>query len=285
MNSFFKATINAVYLGRLALVFSVVLSVAVNAQPASRIISTDAGVTDVLIALGIGGNLVGVDVTSKTPRSLTVAKVGYHRTLSAEGLMSLKPSLIIGSDHMGPSEVISFIEKSAVILIRLPTAKNGEQLKSNIGAIGKLVGEEAKASKLLLRVDSAIADLDEQQLRADTKVAFLLQMDGRSLRLAGNGTTGDDIIGLLGGKNIAQHNAYQAVSPEALINLAPEVIIVAGRGVSNSLVKTLLNDNPLLTHTPAAANANIIEIDGRSIIAGISMSAIEAVAILAAKLN
>lgn len=285
MNSFFKVIINTVYLGRLALVFSVVLSVAVNAQPASRIISTDAGVTDVLIALGIGGNLVGVDVTSKTPRSLTVAKVGYHRTLSAEGLMSLKPSLIIGSDHMGPSEVISFIEKSAVILIRLPTAKNGEQLKSNIGVIGKSVGEEAKASKLLVRVDSAIAALDEQQLSADTKVAFLLQMDGRSLRLAGKGTSGDDIISLLGGENIAQHNAYQAVSPEALINLAPEVIIVAGRGVSDSLVKTLLNDNPLLTHTPAAANANIIEIDGRSIVAGISMSAIEAVAKLAAKLN
>jgi iron complex transport system substrate-binding protein len=285
MNSFFKATTNTIYLGRLALVFSVVLSVAVNAQPASRIISTDAGVTDVLIALGLGANLVGVDVTSKTPKSITVAKVGYHRTLSAEGLMSLKPSLIIGSDHMGPSEVISFIEKSAVILVRLPTAKNGDQLKTNIGAIGKSVGEEGKAGKLLVRVDSAIAALAEQQLSADTKVAFLLQMDGRSLRLAGNGTTGDDIIGLLGGENIAQHNAYQAVSPEALINLAPEVIIVAGRGASESLVKTLLNDNPLLTHTPAAVDGNIIEIEGRSIVAGISVSAIEAVAMLATKLN
>lgn len=285
MNLFFKATSNNVCLGRIALLFSVVLSVAVNAQPASRIISTDAGVTDVLIALGIGDNLVGVDVTSKTPRSLRVAKVGYHRTLSAEGLMSLKPSLIIGSDHMGPSEVVSFIEKSAVILVRLPTAKNGPQLKSNIGAIGKSVGEEAKASELLVRVDSAITTIDEQQLSADTKVAFLLQMDGRSLRLAGNGTTGDDIIGLLGGENIAQHNAYQAVSPEALINLAPDVIIVAGRGVSDSLVKNLLNDNPLLAHTPAAANGNIVEVDGRSIVAGISVSAIEAVAVLAAKIN
>jgi ABC-type hemin transport system substrate-binding protein len=83
---------------------------------------------------------------------------------------------------MGPSEVVSFIEKSAVILVRLPTAKNGEQLKSNIGAIGKSVGEEAKASELLVRVDSAIATIAEQQLSADTKVAFLLQMDGRSLR-------------------------------------------------------------------------------------------------------
>jgi iron complex transport system substrate-binding protein len=186
---------------------------------------------------------------------------------------------------MGPSEVISFIEKSAVILVRLPTAKNGDQLKTNIGAIGKSVGEEGKAGKLLVRVDSAIAALAEQQLSADTKVAFLLQMDGRSLRLAGNGTTGDDIIGLLGGENIAQHNAYQAVSPEALINLAPEVIIVAGRGASESLVKTLLNDNPLLTHTPAAVDGNIIEIEGRSIVAGISVSAIEAVAMLATKLN
>jgi iron complex transport system substrate-binding protein len=267
------------------LAMALALSIAVSAEPGARIISTDAGVTDVLIALGVGNDLVGIDVTSQVPASFKAEKIGYHRTLSAEGLMSLNPGLIIGGGHMGPPEVISFIEKSAVKLVRLPTAKNAEQLKRNISAIGELVEQQSKAGALLVRVDSAMAILDQQQLEPDTKVAFLLQMDGRNLRLAGKSTTGDDIISLLGGENIAEHNAYQAVSSEALINLAPDVIIVAGRGVSVSLVETLLNDNPLLAHTPAVANANIIQVDSRTIVAGISVSAIEAVAMLAIELN
>ena len=90
---------------------------------------------------------------------------------------------------------------------------------------------------------------------------------------------------MLGGDNIAEHNAYQVVSPEALINLAPEVIIVVSRGATDSLVANLLSDNPLLAHTPAAVNAKIIEFDGRSIVAGISVSAIETIALLSIKLN
>lgn len=285
MNLPFSPSRKDVALACAVLALMLVLPAAVNSQPGARIISTDAGVTDVLLALGVVNDLVGVDVTSEVPRSFEVATIGYHRTLSAEGLMSLNPGLIIGGDHMGPPEVISFIEKSDVKLVRLPTAKNAVQLKRNISAIGRLVEQESKAGKLLIRVDSAMATLDQRQLDPDTKVAFLLQMDGRNLRLAGTSTTGDDIISLLGGENIAEHNAYQAVSPEALINLAPEVIIVAGRDVSGSLVETLLNDNPLLAHTPAVANANIIEVDGRTIVAGISVSAIEAVAMLATKLN
>lgn len=267
------------------LALALLLSIGARAESSARIISTDAGVTDVLVALGVADELAGVDVTSHLPVSLKVARVGYHRTLSAEGLMSLKPSLIIGSDHMGPPEVVSFIEKSDVNLVRLPTARTTEQLRENISQIGGLVRQKEKADELLGRVDSAETILSLQQLNANTKVAFLLQMDGRSLRLAGSNTTGNDVITLLGGDNIANHSAYQAVSPEALLNLAPDVIIVAGRGNSDSLVEDLLENNPLLAHTPAVANANISEIDGRSIVAGISVSAVEAVALLATKLN
>jgi iron complex transport system substrate-binding protein len=285
MKLFVSPIIKHIHLASVLMALTIALSAAVNATTASRIISTDAGVTDVLIALGVVDSLVGVDVTSQVPASLKLPQVGYHRTLSAEGLMSLKPTLIIGSDHMGPPEVISFLDKSGVKLLRLPIARNAQQLKHNITAIGELVERESTADELLARVDNAMLTLGQQQLGAATKVAFLLQMDGRSLRLAGNSTTGDDIISLLGGDNIAEHNAYQAVSPEALINLAPEVIIVASRGVSDSLVASLLSDNPLLAHTPAAANAKIIEFDGRSIVAGISVSAIETIALLSIKLN
>jgi iron complex transport system substrate-binding protein len=291
MSQFFNYNISSLNQKKNGLGFAVLFALLLNSLMAlqvvadERIISTDAGVTDVLLALDAGAQLIAVDVTSVVPSEFSVAKIGYHRTLSAEGLISLNPSIIIGSEHMGPPEVIDFIKSSSVKLVQLPAAKDAAQLKQNIDAIGKLIDKTAIADDLLSRVDTAAATLAAQQLASATRVAFILLMDGRSLRLAGTDTVGDNIIKLMGGTNVAEQKAYQAISPEGLINLAPEVIIVAGRGQSDTLAADLLLQHPLLELTPAAKHSNISQLSGRSIIAGISIAALESVALLAKELQ
>ncbi len=250
-----------------------------------RIISTDAGVTNVLLELGVGNKIVGIDVTSEVPESLSVKKLGYHRVLSAEGLLSLNPSLIIGSDHMGPPETVAAIKKAKLKLVQLPVAKDEKTLKANIKTIGSLVGRQEQTKALLEVIDSKMLTVSSRQLASNTKVAFLLQMDGRGIRLAGKGTTGGDLIDLLGGNNLGQHNGYQTISSEALLGLEPDVIIVAGRDAEQSPVDNLLNNNPLLKHSPAAKQQKIIEVNGSALIAGISLPAIEALEIIAGKLQ
>ena len=74
----------------------------VGLQAAERIISADAGVTAVLRALQLEKELVGIDVTSTQPAGTPLPVVGYHRQLATEGLLALKPSLLVGGEHMGP---------------------------------------------------------------------------------------------------------------------------------------------------------------------------------------
>ncbi len=262
-----------------------VIGIPVAADDQYRIISTDAGVTHVLLELGVGGEIVGVDVTSEVPEKFAVKKLGYHRVLSAEGLLSLNPSLIIGSDHMGPPETIAAIKKATLKLVQLPVARDGETLKANIEAIGSLVGRQKKTKALLESIDAKMAVVDSKQLPVNAKVAFLLQMEGRGIRLAGKGTTGGDLIALLGGNNLGQHNGYQTVSSEALLSLEPDVIIVAGRGATQSPVDTLLRNNPLLKYSPAAKQKKIIEVDGSVLIAGVSLPAIDALDKIATRLQ
>ncbi|CAH0990607.1 Hemin-binding periplasmic protein HmuT [Sinobacterium norvegicum] len=252
-----------------------------NPLQADRIISTDAGSTDILLALDEGNDLVGVDVTSVVPAELSVAKLGYHRMLATEGILSLNPGLIIGSEHMGPPETIAAIEKSQIELLQLPAATNADSLKLNIKKISTAVDKQQQAQPLLAHIDKQMLSINQQQLAADTKVAFLLQMDGRSLRLAGENTTGNDIIRLLGGENLSQLPGYQSISAEALISLEPEVIIIASRDMSKPPVEALLKDNPLLVHTPAGQQQKIIAVDGRNLIAGISLTAIDSLADIA----
>ena len=72
-----------------------------------RLISTDAFVTELLFSLNADQYLVGVDVTSKLPPGYRpLANIGYHRTLSAEAILNLRPTQVIGSEFIGPQEVL-----------------------------------------------------------------------------------------------------------------------------------------------------------------------------------
>src|SRR5262245_25112097 len=55
-----------------------------------RIVSASGNVTEVLYALGLGAQVVGVDTTSTYPPATSaLPKIGYLRRLSAEGIVSL----------------------------------------------------------------------------------------------------------------------------------------------------------------------------------------------------
>ena len=250
-----------------------------------RIISTDASSTDIIIALGNGADLVGVDVTSQLPENVKAAKVGYHRTLSAEGLLSLNPNLIIGSEHMGPPETINAVKNAQLTVLQLPTARDDKTLKNNITLISKTLNKPQHAQALIEHINTQMNQLKQRQLSTITSVAFLLQMDGRGLQLAGASTAGNDIIHLLGGNNLASYHGYQAVSAESLLELQPDVIIIASKNSTQPAEDTLLKNNPLLAHTPAGQQNNIVAIDAASLVAGISIKSLDALAVIAKTLQ
>ncbi|GAL28065.1 periplasmic hemin-binding protein [Vibrio variabilis] len=69
---------------RLASLLLCLFSTAI-AEGTEKIVSAGASVTELIYALGAQSQLVGVDVTSVTPKESPLPKVGYHRALSAEG--------------------------------------------------------------------------------------------------------------------------------------------------------------------------------------------------------
>ena len=85
---------------------------------ASRVVTLGSAVTEIAFAVGRGDRVVGVDSSSAyPPEGLEgVPRTGYVRALSAEGVLSLEPSLIIGSTDVGPPEVIEQLEDAAAAL-------------------------------------------------------------------------------------------------------------------------------------------------------------------------
>ncbi len=75
-----------------------------QAIDSSRIVSIGGAITEIIYALGLDGRIVGVDTTSLYPPEALkrTPNVGYMRALSAEGILSLKPSWVIAIQGSGP---------------------------------------------------------------------------------------------------------------------------------------------------------------------------------------
>ncbi|MFM2666021.1 ABC transporter substrate-binding protein [Vibrio mediterranei] len=250
-----------------------------SATAAEKIVSAGASVTELIYALDAQSKLVGVDVTSVTPEGTTIPKVGYHRALSAEGLLTLEPTLVIGSDEMGPKPALDQLSRVGVDVEVVDTSSTIEGLNHRIDQIAKLTNSEAKVVELKEKVAQQVEALNSNQPSQSNmkKVLFLLIHEGRPANVAGNGTTPDAIIKLAGGINPAasQIDSYKPLSNEAMVEMQPDVILVSGRsyekmGGSDAVLKAL----PLLAATPAGKNGDIVTIDGHALVGGLGLKSL-----------
>lgn len=245
-----------------------------------KIVSAGASVTELIYALDAENQLVGVDVTSITPKDSSLPKVGYHRALSSEGLLALQPTMIIGSDEMGPKPALDQLQRVGVDIEVVDNAPTIEGLNKRIDQIAKLTHSEHSAPALKAKVAGKVSALEANQPTEGKakKVLFLLIHEGRPANVAGSETTPDAIITLAGGKNPAATllTSYKPISNEAIIEMQPDVVLVSGRsyaklGGSAAIIEAL----PMLSATPAGQNNAILTIDGHALVGGLGLKSLD----------
>ncbi|MCG9576618.1 hemin ABC transporter substrate-binding protein [Vibrio tubiashii] len=252
---------------------------ALTSFASERIVSAGSAVTELLIALNQQEKLVAVDVTSELPGSLQLPKIGYHRRLSAEGLLALGPNRLIGSDEMGPETALSQLRSAGVEVDIVNTKPTPEGLLERIDEIAALTQAEQQASELKKQVTEQIASLEKNkaQQKSAKKVLFLLIHEGRPANVAGRDTTPNAIIELAGGVNPAasQLSSYKPLSTEAMVEMQPDIILVSGRSY-NKLggADEILKKMPMLAATPAGQNKQFIQIDGHALVGGLGLKSL-----------
>lgn len=165
-----------------------------------RIISAGSAVTELVLALGADDQLVAIDVTSRFPQSDKLPKIGYHRNLSAEGLIALQPTTLIGSDEMGPDTAISQLKSAGVAVEIVNTEASVDGLLKRIDQIAKITHTQENATAVKEEVSKKIAALKANQVPQNEakKVLFLLIHEGRPANVAGSETSPNAIIELAG---------------------------------------------------------------------------------------
>lgn len=262
-------------------VFTLILSL-LFFQPSAfakeRIISAGSVVTELIYALGAEQQLVAVDVTSKhLVANQNIPQVGYHRQLSAEGLLALHPSYLVGSNEMGPDSTLANLKSSHVNVLIVPPGNSTEALYQRIDILAELTGTTNKALELKQTVKQDIDNLTQYELTPSPKVIFLMLSKGRPATVGGKETTVDKIITLSGAINPANEavNSYKPLSIEAVVALQPDYILVSERAwKSLEGHDGIMASFPLLAATPAGQPGKILSIPSHALIGGFGIESI-----------
>lgn len=231
-----------------------------------RVIALGGSVTEIVVALGQEHLLVARDSTSTYPESVVaLPDLGYVRALSPEGVLSVSPDLIIAEGGAGPLETIDVLRAASVPFVSVPEGNDAAAILAKIAAVADALAVPEAGAALSAEV---AADLDAANAQAATRtdrkrVLFILSMQGGGILAAGAGTGAEGIIKMAGADNaMTGFDGYKPVSNEAIIDAAPDVILMMDRDGDHAALNADLFAHPALQPTPAAATGSLIRMDG-----------------------
>jgi iron complex transport system substrate-binding protein len=213
----------------------------VNDAKAERLVVISQTYNEIIWAIGAQDHIVGVDLSSTYPPEVKkVQTVGYHRALSAEGILSLHPTAIIHDNNIGPPQVVEQLQ-SLNIPMQTFNAKNDsvEGTKALIREMGAYFHKEDRAEELCRTIDAQMASSLERvkQYTDHPRVAIIHFGRASNIYLVvgrgggGDGGAASQMIEWAGGQMAIDSKGMQRMaSPEIIAQANPDVILVTDYG-------------------------------------------------------
>lgn len=203
---------------------------------AMRMISIGGALTEIVYLLNADTELVGVDTTSIYPLAATrLPNIGYARSLSAEGILALRPTQVLATEDAGPPIVLQQIVDAGIPLTILPSHYQFKGLIDRVSAIGRLVHKTDNAQALASRLHIEWRNTQERVSNSKRKiirVLFVLSQNPSQLLVGGAKTSADAMIAYAGARNaISGLVGFKPLTPEAVIAAHPDVILVTDQGL------------------------------------------------------
>lgn len=250
------------------LCFAFTASFSVHAY--ERIVSATGNASEIIAELGLADKLVAVDTTSTLPADIMAnkPKIGYRRALSAEGILSMQPDLLILAPDAGPPTILQQLTAANLPAVTIQDKKTVDGVIADIEMLADTLKVTESAKPLIARIRADESTLKQRiaDYPATPKMAFLMDsgMGGSRLLALGDGTAGDAMLTLVGGDNVFDtFKGVKPVSAEAMAATEMNIIIIAahGKGVKAAgKPENATADYPHLALTKAGQNRCIFRI-------------------------
>lgn len=284
----------AILIGAAAVAALAVTGCAGDTGKQTRVVSVSKQINEFIYAIGAQGDLVGRDLTSIYPPAIArVPSVGYHRALSAEGIISLRPTLLLTDGNVGPDGVLEQLKRVGIPVLVMPPGESVDSAQMLMTRLGKLFHRERSADSVLSiwrsGMDSTWRDTARSPASGGRAVASEAATDtggARTLARArprvlvmhfgqlinnylgvGAGGPADRMIRWAGGTNVIDSTAPMTwLTPELIARLAPDVIVATDVGFDRVGSAARFRTLPGVSLTPAGRDGRVYRLDETEIL-------------------
>nr|WP_233580931.1 ABC transporter substrate-binding protein [Streptomyces triticirhizae] len=240
----------------------------VTVTSAEKVVPLSGSLSELVFSLGLGDRVVARDVSATFEQAADLPVVTRGHDVSAEGVLSMRPDLVLAETTTGPDEAIDQIRAAGVPLVVLDPALELDDIERRIAAVAETLGVpeagQALTARTTERLDAVRAELPTDGDRP--RVAFLYLRGSASVYLLGGAESGAvSLIEAAGGVDAGSESGldgdFTPITSEALAAAAPDVILVMTKGLESVGGVDGLVEIPGIAQTPAGMNRRVASVD------------------------
>ncbi|QOJ37038.1 MAG: cobalamin-binding protein [Nitrospira sp.] len=195
------------------------------AKAPMRVVSLAPSITEMLFALGLDEQIVGVtDFCNFPPAASSRPKIGYaHPNL--ESLLALNPDLVAAPKEFARANLLTKLDELKIPVLLLE-ATSVESVFAHIHTLGRIFDRVSAAHALTRAMRERMAAITAR-VEALPRRRVLYVINSEPLITVGPGSYLHQMIGLAGGINIAAgaSSPYPRLTMEMVLKEDPEVLI------------------------------------------------------------
>lgn len=238
-----------------------------------RLVSLTKQYTEILYALGAAKDLVAVDLSSTwPPEAKSLTTVGYHRALSAEAILAVKPTLILHDDDIGPEHVVRQLEQLKIPMKTFSTKgvdiASTERLITEMGAYFHREDAARQVDdKLEADMKKALAAVDPKAPRPRVMIIHFGRAMNIYLTMTSASVAGRMIEWAGGQMAVEGQRGMVQLSPEVVAQADPDVLLLTDFGYDRLGNKDeIARSLPGVGSTKAARSGRIARVEEHDLV-------------------
>lgn len=224
------------------------------------VVSLSPTATEVLFAIGAGGQVTAVDMNSDYPPEAPVTDLsGFQPNL--EAIAAYQPDLVIIS--WDPGELVAGLTALDIPVLVQPAAASLDEAYLQMRRLGEAVGRPAEAEALAASLQEETAGLVDEHRAAGLGLTYYHEVDN-TYYSAASGTFIGAVYALFGLENIAdaadEGSGYPQLSPEYILEADPDLIFF-GCALWCGTTAENIGERPGWSGLTAVEEGALIEVD------------------------
>ena len=234
----------------------------------TRVVCVSKQINEYLYDIHAESVLVARDLTSIYPPQITkLPSVGYHRALSAEGIISMRPTMLLTDGNLGPEGVVAQVKKVGIPVVVMDPGSTPASARFLMTRLGTEFHHERQADSVIAEWNRAMAAAlsDSSGWEKEAKPRVLVMHFGQIANdylAIKRGTPADQIIRWAGGENATDSvGGMLRLTPELIAKAAPDVIIATDVGYDRFGSAAKFAALPGVSLTPAGKSQRVYRVD------------------------